>query len=167
MNVILFDLGRTLETDDVLLPGAADMLIVVAALRDASGKPLGMGLVSDFTMPPTPADIPEIRKQYIAILDRLRIRNFFEPLDRGVTLSTDVGVFKPDKRIFRAALDKFEAGLPFVAAMFVTENPEHVAAATALGMRGVHFKGPGQASGEIDKLLDLVPLVRQFIAPQA
>jgi len=87
MNVILFDLGRTLETDDVLLPGAADMLIAVAALRDASGKPLGMGLVSDFTMPLTTADIPEIRKEYIAILDRLRIRNFFEPVDRG-----DVGM---------------------------------------------------------------------------
>ena len=167
MKVILFDLGRTLETDDVLLPGAADMLIAVAALRDASGKPLGMGLVSDFTMPRTAADIPEIRKEYIAILDNLKIRNFFEPVDRGVTLSTDAGVLKPDKRIFRAALDKFEVGLPFAAAMFVTENPAHVAAATALGMRGVHFKGPGQASGEIDELLDLVPLVRQFVASQA
>ena len=164
MNVILFDLGRTLEADDVLLPGAADMLIAVAALRDAAGEPLGMGLVSDFTMPLTPADIPRIRKEYIAILDNLRIRDFFEPVERGVTLSTDAGFLKPDKRIFRAALDKFEAGLPFAAAMFVTENPEHVAAATALGMRAVHFKGPGQATGEIDKLLDLVPLVREFLA---
>ena len=167
MNVILFDLGRTLETADVLLPGAADMLIAVAALRDAWGKPLGMGLVSDFTMPLTAAEIPEIRKEYIAILDNLKIRNFFEPVDRGVTLSTDVGFLKPDERIFRAALDKFEAGLPFAAAMFVTENPTHVAAATALGMKAVHFKGPGQATREIDKLLDLVPLVREFVAPQA
>jgi putative hydrolase of the HAD superfamily len=83
-----------------------------------------------------------------------------------VTLSTEVGFVKPDERIFRAALDKFKAGLPFAAAMFVTERPDHVAAAAALGMRSVHFKGPGQATGEIDKLLDLVPLVRQFIAPQ-
>src|SRR5262249_44460227 len=77
--------------------------------------------------------------------------------------STDVGVFKPDRRLFRAALDNIEPGLPFRDAMFVTENESHIAAARQLGMRGVHL-GAESSSEEIPKLEDLIPLVQEFVA---
>ena len=51
MKVILFDLGRTLEDQDVLLPGATEMLEAVRGLVDADGAALQIGLVSDYTMP--------------------------------------------------------------------------------------------------------------------
>lgn len=165
MRIVLFDLGRTLEYNDVLLPGAVQTLEAISGLRDMDGQPVAMGLVSDFDMPQTPADVLAIRQSYVAILDGLGIRPFFEPADRCVTLSTDVGVFKPDERVFRAALDRFAPGLPFSAALFVTENSEHVGAARALGMRGIHFKGPGQTTGDIAQLLDLIPVVEEFLAP--
>lgn len=167
MKVILFDLGRTLEDQDELLPGASQMLEAVAELRDELSQPPGMGLVSDFDMPRVPGDIAGIRAQYVAIIERLGIRKFFDPLDRGVTLSTDIGVFKPDERVFRAALDKFGANLPFAAALFLTEHPGHIRAARALGMRAVHFKGPGQTTGDITHLMDFVPLARDFVVPRS
>lgn len=165
MKVVLFDLGRTLEHDGVLLPGAVQTLEAIEKLRDEDRQPVAMGLVSDFDMPQTPAEVPAIRQSYLQILERLGIRRFFEPTERGVTLSTDVGAFKPDERIFRAALNRFVPNLPFTAALFVTENPDHVSAARAMGMRAVHFQGPGQTTGDITQLLDLIPLVEEFAAP--
>ncbi len=117
MKVVLFDLGDTLQHQDTLLPGAVDILTTISQIRDEDHQPVRMGLVSDFDMPHRPAEIPAIRQRYLAILDHLRIRNFFEPVDVGVTLSTEVGVHKPDPRVFRAALDKFSPGLAFESAM--------------------------------------------------
>jgi FMN phosphatase YigB (HAD superfamily) len=159
MKVILFDLGDTLEHNGVLLPGAIETLTAISQLRDAEQQPPGMGLVSDFEMPATPAEIPSIRQKYMAILGDLKIRAFFEPVDRRITLSTDVGVFKPDQKVFRAALAKFDPALPFQAAMFVTENKDHIAATRRFGMRGVHLG----SRGDIVKLTDLIPLVRGFV----
>ncbi|SNS14137.1 Haloacid dehalogenase-like hydrolase [Geodermatophilus saharensis] len=162
MKVVLFDLGDTLEHQDVLLPGAVETLTAISRIRDEEHQPVGMGLVSDFDVPRGPDEIPAIRRRYLAILDRLRIRAFFEPVDVGVTLSTEVGVHKPDPRVFRAALDKFGPGLPFQSALFVTENEGHVLAARSLGMRAVHLApGPG-ASGDITTLPDLIPIVHGF-----
>ena len=167
MKVILFDLGRTLEDQDVLLPGATEMLEAVRGLVDADGAALQIGLVSDYTMPETAADVPALRQEYLAILDRLSLREFFEPVEVRVTLSTELGVFKPDERVFRAALDKLQPGIPFGSALFVTEHPGHVAAARALGMRAVHFKGPGQTTGDIAQLLDFIPIATDFVASPA
>jgi FMN phosphatase YigB (HAD superfamily) len=163
MKVILFDLGETLEHNDTLLPGAVKTLTAISQFRDDNQRPLGMGLVSDFQMPGNPADIPSIRQEYMMILERLQIRAFFEPVGYRVTLSTEVGVLKPDRRVFRAALDKFDTALPFEAAMFVTENKDHVAAARNLGMRAVRFSSDPQSPGDITKLTDLIPLVSEFI----
>lgn len=167
MKVILFDLGRTLEDQAVLLPGATEMLEAVRGLVDADGAALQIGLVSDYTMPETAADVPALRQEYLAILDRLSLREFFEPVEVRVTLSTELGVFKPDERVFRAVLDKLQPGIPFGSALFVTEHPGHVAAARALGMRAVHFKGPGQTTGDIAQLLDFIPIATDFVASPA
>jgi hypothetical protein len=47
--------------------------------------------------------------------------------------------------------------------MFITEKKEHISAARNLGMEAVHFKGPGETSGDVIKLVDLIPRVRNFI----
>ena len=79
IKIILFDLGDTLEHNDTLLAGAVETLTAVSQLHDNHQQPLGMGLVSDFDMPQTPADIPSIRQQYMTILENLQIRTFFAP----------------------------------------------------------------------------------------
>ena len=81
-----------------------------------------------------------------------------------MTLSTEVGVRKPDPAIFRAALDRLQPGLPFHQAVFVTERLEHIQAARALGMLAVHFKGPGQTTGDVERLPDLLELLERIVA---
>ena len=99
-----------------------------------------------------------------AILRETGLDVFFLPLVQRVTLSTEVGAFKPAALVFRAALDRLESGLPFHHAMFVTENAAHVAAARLLGMMALHLKGPGQDTGEVERLTDLIPLLRRMLA---
>lgn len=166
--MVLFDLGKTLEDGNVLLPGAVETLEGVAALRIGDRPAVLLGLVSDFVMPTEPSQIPAIQQRYYAILDHLGIRRFFEPVAERVTLSTEVGVRKPDVAVFRAAVAKAavpttEPSLTFDDVLFVTENRDHVVAAGRLGMRAVHFRGPGQTSGEVERLTDLIPLVRDFV----
>jgi FMN phosphatase YigB (HAD superfamily) len=163
MKVVLFDLGKTLEDRDVLLPGARETLQAVQAMRDSNGEAAALALVSDFDMPDNPEQVPFIQQRYYELLDKLSIRSFFEPVADRVTLSTEVGAFKPHEKIFRAVIEKIDEGLGFRDVIFVTENQEHVLEARLLGIRGVHFNGPGQNSGEVDRLLELVPLIQKFL----
>ncbi|MET0966099.1 MAG: M28 family peptidase [Nakamurella sp.] len=160
---MLFDLGNTLESGDALLPDAIETLTAIAELTDPAGRQVRLGLISDFTPAPKPEQIPAIQAEYYDIIARLGIRSFFEPVAQRVTLSTEVGVGKPDPAIFRRAIEKLDPAASLADALFVTENLAHVRAARRLGMRAVHFRGPGQSTGDITSLPELVPLVREFI----
>jgi peptidase M28-like protein len=163
--IVLFDLGDTLEDRErgVLLPDARKALAAIQAMRDPRGAAPILALVSDFDMPDGPAQIPAIRERYFAILEGLGIRNFFEPVAKRVTLSTEVGVFKPDKRVFQAAVKKIDRRLALSNAVFITENSAHVEKARLLGMKAIHFKGPRETTGDVDRLVDLIPLIRKFL----
>lgn len=164
MKAVLFDLGRTLEFNDVLLPGAREALEGISSIRDAAGGPAAaVALVSDSAMPADAAQIPAIRREYGDLLTALGIIDLFEPLAERLTVSAEVGVRKPDARIFGTAIRKIDPSLTFRDAIFITESLEHVRAARRLGMRAVHFRGPGEAVGEVVQLADLVPLVRDFL----
>lgn len=168
LKIVQFDLGKTLESDvhGVLLPGALEVLETLFGMTDGNDQPIFMALCSDFTMPSSPGSIDQIqgiREEYYVIIEQLGIRRYFEPVESRITLSTEVGVFKPDPKIFRAALDKIDPGVPFADAMFITEKLSHVLAARNLGMEAIHFKGPGQLTGEVNKLPDLVPLIKSWL----
>ena len=163
MKVVLFDLGETLENQDVLLPGARETLQAIQEMHDPSGEAAALALVSDFDMPDNPEQIPVIRQRYYEILEGLGIRSFFEPVSERVTLSPEAGVFKPDEKIFRTVIKKFDEGLHFGDVIFTTENRGHVIEACRLGMRAIHFQGPGQNTGDVDRLVDVIPLVQKFL----
>jgi hypothetical protein len=161
-KLVLFDLGDTLETGGVLLPGARETLQAIATSGTGETAPV-LCLVSDFLMPAEPEDVAGIRQQYYELLDGLGLRGFFEPVAERVTLSTEVGAFKPDPAMFRAAADKIDPGLDFGDILFITENPRHVLAARLLGLSAVHVRGPGQSAGDVESLPGLIPLVREFL----
>lgn len=63
------------------------------------------------------------------------------------------GVRKPDARIFQVALEQL--GTAPAETIFVDDFPANIAAAQALGLRGVLFTAPGPARAEISALLGL------------
>jgi FMN phosphatase YigB (HAD superfamily) len=163
MRFVLFDLGNTLESQNVLRPGAREAVIAIAAMRDNHGERPRLGLISDFHEAATPGAIPAIVGEYRQLLQDLALESLFRPFDQAITLSTQVGVRKPDARIFRAALDKFDPAARFADAIFITEDTGHVAAARGLGMQAVHLRGPDQPTGEVQNLGDLAPHVQRLL----
>lgn len=68
-----------------------------------------------------------------------------------VIASGEVGLMKPDPRIYRLALDRLQVGAS--EAIFVDDVPANVDAARTVGMQGVHFLDTAQTLAEIRRLL--------------
>jgi 2-haloacid dehalogenase len=79
-------------------------------------------------------------------------RGRFAFLDRfrGIVVSGDEGMIKPDPRIYRRLLERH--GIAADAAAYVDDNPRNAAAATALGMHGIHFTDPDTLRAELRRV---------------
>jgi putative hydrolase of the HAD superfamily len=66
-------------------------------------------------------------------------------------ISAELGLAKPDPRIFRLALERL--GIPAVQAIFVDDFSENVEAAIALGLHAIRFVTPGQTMQEVRQQL--------------
>jgi epoxide hydrolase-like predicted phosphatase len=75
----------------------------------------------------------------------------FDDAFDAMTISAEIGVMKPDARIYQIALEKL--GVAPSESVFVDDFPENVAAALALGMQAIHFVQPEQALQELNQLL--------------
>jgi FMN phosphatase YigB (HAD superfamily) len=142
IKALLLDLGNTLVDDHrVVFPGVPDALRAVGAVQTQAGKPLVMCLVSDYKMPQprTPQAIDAAFKEYVAIIEAAQLREFFEPVDERVTLSTNAGVTKPDRRIFELALRRAKLDASLAETLFITEQADHIAACRAMGMTALQF----------------------------
>ena len=68
------------------------------------------------------------------------LRRFeFLRLFQGILLSGEVGLVKPDPRIFQLLFEKYN--IDPAEAVFVDDHSRNVAAARELGMQGIHFTG--------------------------
>lgn len=165
MKAILFDLGDTLESGGSPVPDALATLKGIQAMRDQEGHAPLLGLVSDFNLASSPEEVAAVRLEYMGIITTLGIREFFEPVATHVTLSTEVGLNKPNAKIFRTALNRLHAHLSFRAAAFVTENAAHMAAVRALGMKGICIRENAEAHpDDVETLGDTLPRLAAWIA---
>lgn len=116
------------------------------------GERFVLGLVSNFDHP------PHVRR----VLDRHGLTGFF----RTIVISGEVGVKKPDPRVFEPALR--EAGLRPSEVVYVGDTEDDVAAAVAAGITPVMIRhdadagpptvDPGVACVTgLEQLLDLLP----------
>ena len=86
---------------------------------------------------------PDLR-DYIT---RLKFEDAFDHM----VISGEVGVMKPEARIYQIALE--QAGVSPNEAVFVDDFIENIEGCEVLGMRGIHFRNPKQAIGELKQLL--------------
>jgi beta-phosphoglucomutase-like phosphatase (HAD superfamily) len=168
MKIILFDLGDTLESDGQLKDGAENAISTIKGMHDSNGDPVAVSLVSDFDdfahNKRSCEDVKPNQLEYYRHLKQLHIAKYFEPLYEHVTLSVEIGVRKPDEKIFRAAIDLINPGLPFSNVLFVTEEPTHIVAARQLGMKAIQLNPSSQAPGDnINTLTQLIPKVETFL----
>jgi FMN phosphatase YigB (HAD superfamily) len=68
----------------------------------------------------------------------------------GLVLSHEVGLLKPDPRIYELALQRF--GLRAERTVFIDDIPTNVDGARAAGLHGIHYQNPDQLRLELTKL---------------
>jgi hypothetical protein len=92
------------------------------------------------TPPVTPGKIAALFDEYLAILDGTGLRPFFEPVEKRVTLSTQAGIGKPDRKIFEKALTRLGVPtLPPQECLLITEDAGHIQAVRARHMQALQF----------------------------
>ena len=82
----------------------------------------------------------------------------------GIVVSGEVGVNKPDPRIFRHLVDQFE--IEPTAALFIDDSSENVDAARTLGFRAIQFTDAIALRRELVRL-GLLPETRAAPPPEA
>ena len=141
IKALLLDLRGTLIAEGAVLPGVPEALRAFQTLQRADGQALISCLVSDYTMPMprTAQAVDTAFQEYLAILEQVQLRQFFEPVEERVTLSTHAGVVKPDRRIFELALTRAKVNASLGETLFITEAAEHVKACREMGMSALQF----------------------------
>ena len=89
---------------------------------------------------------PDLRQS----LERMGIVDAFDQL----IISAEVGLMKPDPRIFQLALERLEVAP--AEAVFVDDFNLNVRAAQAAGLHAVRFLDPAQVRAELQQVLDHV-----------
>jgi 2-haloacid dehalogenase len=69
---------------------------------------------------------------------------------RGIVLSGEVEINKPDARIFQILLERI--GRPAGECLLIDDAPANIAAAQELGFRTIRFEDPRQLEGELKRL---------------
>lgn len=72
---------------------------------------------------------------------------------RGIVMSGEVALIKPDPRIYQHLLETH--GLSAEDAVFIDDTPRNIAAAAALGFHTIHFTDPAALRAEL-RALDLL-----------
>lgn len=98
-------------------------------------------------------------RYYVGLISNawLDLRNYiieqkFDDAFDHMVISAEVGVEKPEAKIYQIALE--QAGVSPNEAVFVDDFIENIEGCEALGMHGVHFRNPKDAMTELKQLLD-------------
>ena len=79
------------------------------------------------------------------------VREKFDNAFHHMVISAEVGVAKPEAKIYHIALEQFEVSPS--EAVFVDDFIENIEACEKLGIKGIHFKNPKVALKELKALL--------------
>lgn len=74
----------------------------------------------------------------------------FLDLPRGVTVSAEVGLIKPDRAIYDLHAGTF--GLTPSATLFIDDSPPNVEGARAAGWQAVHYLDPATLKSDLERL---------------
>jgi 2-haloacid dehalogenase len=118
---------------DDMIPGAIEGTVEI--LRELSEQGTPLYAITNWSA----ETFPSQRKRFP-----------FLSLFRGIVVSGEVGIIKPDPRIFRLLSSRHEVDLG--RTVFIDDAPGNAAAASAAGMHGIHFTSPVQLRTALSNL---------------
>jgi 2-haloacid dehalogenase len=92
------------------------------------------------------------------------VRPSYEFFDwfQGMVISGEVGIAKPDRRIFHLLLQ--QVARPAGECLLIDDSPANITAAQALGLQTIHFHSPAQLAAELSSR-GLLPAPPPILAP--
>src|SRR5690606_1373618 len=108
---------------------------VVGILRELRDRPVRLYALSNFS-----------GELYRQIRSKFEFLTWFD----GLLISGDEGLVKPDPRIYRLLLDRYQ--LTAGRTVFIDDRPENVDAACTAGLIGINFVGAAQLRAELVRL---------------
>jgi 2-haloacid dehalogenase len=121
------------ERWDEMLGGCIDGTVAVVEELHAAGVPM-------YALTNWSSETFHHARRRFPVLDRFR----------GIVVSGEEKVIKPDEKIFRVLFDRH--GIDPYASVFIDDVDRNVAAARALGMTGIRFESPAQLRQELARL---------------
>jgi 2-haloacid dehalogenase len=118
---------------DEMIKGPIDETVAVLEELHAVGTPL-------YALTNWSAEKFPVAQRRFSFLERFR----------GILVSGEVGLKKPDPRIFRALSERF--GIAPARAVFIDDSPKNVAAAAAEGFHALHFTGAAALRRDLRQL---------------
>jgi putative hydrolase of the HAD superfamily len=85
----------------------------------------------------------------VEYLSRIIAKHELESLFDVITVSADVGLIKPDPRIFEHTLD--ELGIAAKEAIFIDDNPRNVEAGASVGIKSLVYTDIGTLESDLAK----------------
>jgi epoxide hydrolase-like predicted phosphatase len=92
-----------------------------------------------------------LSNSFVGAREREQAAYGFEDLVDDIVYSHEVGMSKPDSRIFELTCERLEVRPGEV--IFVDDLESHVAAAREVGLHGVHYRENARTISEIEKLI--------------
>ena len=153
------DAGRTFaEATQELLPHHADKLELIEAFGSRFGEMIPGAIDGAVEV------LGELKRRGVPIyaitnwsaetFPPQRQRFPFLEWFRGIVVSGMEGVIKPDPRIFRILCERY--GVAPESAVFIDDVARNAAAASAVGIHGIHFRTPEQLRSDL-VLLGMLP----------
>jgi hypothetical protein len=116
--------------------------------------------------PVTTAKIDALFLEYLDVLEHTALKDYFEPVERCVTLSTHAGVYKPDRKIFETAIERLGVNAELDECLFITENADHIKACGKLHMKTLTFGVKGSPEG-FDDWSNGPMMIARLVAPSS
>jgi putative hydrolase of the HAD superfamily len=92
-----------------------------------------------------------LSNSFVGAREREQAAYGFEDLVDDIVYSHEVGMSKPDPRIFELTCERLE--VPAGEVIFIDNQESHVVAAQEVGLHGVHHRETAQTIGEVERLL--------------
>jgi hypothetical protein len=172
IRVLMFDLGNTLvrESDLTLFPHVLPALHAIEGFVAEDGRPLERSVASNFPaqVPVPPHQAEQAFQQFVGLLEQVGLVGLFQPVERRVTISAQLGIAKPLQAFFEGVLARL--GLPhdLDTCLFVTEDEDHITKVTALGMQTLRFGGhqsPPAAGADFSDWVEAPVLIAARVTP--
>jgi FMN phosphatase YigB (HAD superfamily) len=166
IRILMIDLGETLiDKHKKVYPHVPEALETIKGLETGTAERLHLCLVSDYYEPTPEKTVDALFTEYVELLKKVKLVQFFEPVEQHVTLSTHAGVSKPDPQIFKLAIKRLGLTAGLDECLFITENEEHIAACHDLGMKTLRFIEPEGGMADFSDWSKAPQLIAQLVNP--